>query len=217
MLVLPSLVRPVVGIAVDSGDTPPRAVATLLWLLDENPTAWQVWLPAGMVILLWTTGGLSAAAMRLPGLKPALRSYRLAAFAELAAGLLDHGVPLDETLTLAAEASGDRPLARDAHVAAEKLRSGAAAADAFAVFRSMPRFARWMVTAGATQGTLGATLRQVADWAARKGATRADWFALLAPLAVTLLVGGTAVAAFAAASFGPVIDLMYRLAEELGK
>lgn len=215
VLILPRMLLPIVGMASDAGETPPRLAITALWLLRENPTYWQLWVPAAALLVLWLSGGLTTASMRLPGLKTAMRSYRLSAFADLAAGLLDHGVPLDQAVTLAAAASGDRALARDAAVVAERLRAGQPAAEALAAFESAPRFGRWMMTAGANAGTLPATLRQIADWSSRRAAARADWFSLVAPLVVTLLVGGGAVAAFAAASFGPVIDLLYRLTRDI--
>lgn len=215
VLILPRMLVPIVGMASDAGERPPRLAVTALWLLRENPAYWQLWVPAVVLLLLWMSGGLTTASMRLPGLGRAVQSYRLSAFADLAAGLLDHGVPLDEALTLAAAASGDRPLARDARAVAERLRAGRPAGEALAGLESAPRFARWMIVAGANAGTLPATLRQVADWSARRAAARADWFSLVAPLAVTFFVGGGAVAAFAAASFGPVIDLLYRLARDI--
>ena len=215
LLLVPRLLTAVDGIIRQSHDTPSPVVRGPLWLLEENPTGWLYWLPFVALFLLWGTGGVTALAFRLPGIGPALRSYRLAAFAELAAALLDHGTPLDEAMTLAAGASGDRRLAGEALLAARSLGEGRSAAEALAELRSLPRFARWMLTAGAAQGTLEATLRHVADWAARRGAARADWFSLVAPAAMTLLIGGTAVIAFAAVTFGPVVELLYRLTWEM--
>ncbi|MGC1273824.1 MAG: type II secretion system F family protein [Planctomycetaceae bacterium] len=212
---IPRMLTHIAGIMVDSHESPPALIRGLLWLLRDNPTGWLFWLPAVVLVLMWAMGGLTAVVLRLPGLNPALRSYRIAAFAELAAGLLEHGTALDEAISLAADASGDRALARDAKQVADRLRSGHPTVETLADFRSLPHFAHWMMTAGASQGTLASTLRHIADWAARRGATRADWFSLLAPAMLTLFVGGTAVVVFAALLFGPVIDLLYRLAREI--
>lgn len=217
VLVLPKMLTVIVAMAADAGEPTPKFAVMLLWLLRDDPTYWQVWLPAVVLLALWLTGGLTSVVMRLPGLGGSLRAYRLATFSELAAGLLEHGTPLDETVTLAAAASGDRGLRRDAAAVATRLRAGQPADEALGALASVPTFAEWMITAGAKAGTLPATLRQIADWSSRRGAARADWFALLAPLFVTLVVGGATVAAFAAASFGPVIDLLYRLAAEAGR
>lgn len=215
VLLSPKLLEPILGIASDAGEPPPRVATEALWLLRENPGYWQWWAPAAALAILWATGGLTSLTMRLPGLGPALRAYRLAAFAELAAGLLDHGTPLDEAFSLGAAASGDRRLDADAQAVGERLRAGQPAAEALGGFTSMPRFARWMITAGALAGTLPATLRQVADWSGRRAAARADWFSLTAALVVTPIIGGVAVALFATASFWPVVDLLYRLGEEI--
>ncbi len=212
---IPRVLTPLVAILAESRQTPSPLLGGVAWLMNENPTGWIYWLPVVLLVLVWAAGGLTAVVMRLPGLNSVLRSYRLAAFAELAAGLLGHGVPLEDALTLAADASGDQPLSRETKLVAEQLRRGQPAGDALAALHSLPHFARWMITAGAAQGTLEGTLRHVADWAVRRGASRADWFSLLAPAVLTLIVGGTAVALYAALSFGPVIELMNRLADEI--
>lgn len=212
---IPRMLTHIAGIMNDAKDAPPTLIGGLLWLLRDNPTGWLYWLPAVVLVLLWMLGGLTALALRMPGLHLTLHSYRVAAFAELAAGLLEHGTALDEALALAADASGDRSLAHEAKQIGDRLRRGHPAVEALADFHSLPQFAYWMMTAGASQGTLAATLRHIADWAARRGAARADWFSLLAPALLTLIVGGTAVAVFAALSFGPVINLLYRLAREI--
>jgi len=212
--VLPRLLEIVVAILMDDGRSPPVIVQRMLTIIRENPTGWLVWLPLVTIAVLWFTGGLAGLALRLPGINLLLRPYRIAAFAELAAGLLDHHVPLDEAVLLAADASSDRALAQNARAAAERLRAGEAAPTALAAFESLPRFGRWMLTAGAAQGTMATTLRHVADWANSRGAARLDWYSFLAPAAITVLVGGTVVAAFAAVSLGPVIRLINKLATE---
>lgn len=212
--VLPKLLDVVLAILTEDGDPPPAAVRGILTLVRENPTGWLIWLPLVFLAVLWFTGGLAGMALRLPGINLLLRPYRIAAFADLASGLIEHRVALDEALVLAADASGDRGLAHNARAAAARLRSGQAAPAALAEFESLPQFGRWMMTAGAIQGTLVTTLRHVADWANARGAARLDWYSFLAPAIVTILIGGTVVAAFAAVSLGPVIHLINTLASE---
>jgi general secretion pathway protein F len=212
--VLPKLLEIILAIFAERGNVPPVGMELVLRLIRENPTGWLIWLPLACIVLLWLTGGLAGVTLRLPGMNSLLRPYRIAAFAELAAGLLEHRVPLDEALVLAADGSGDRALARNAQAAAERLRSGVAASAALAEFESLPRFGRWMLAAGASQGTIPTTLRHIAEWANARGASRLDWYSFVAPAVVTVVVGGTVVALFAAASFGPVIALINKLAVE---
>ncbi len=197
----------------DFTKSPPPWHPVVRWLDAAGP--WLLLVPPALVLLLVWTGGLSGLTMRLPGLHLALRSYRLSVFAELAAGLLDHGTPLDEALTLAADGSGDRRLRAEAAEAAALARSGAPPAKIVAAFRSMPRFARWLIDAAAEQGQLSPGLRQAADWSARRAAYRADLFRMTAPVVVTLAVGGTTVAAMAALTFGPTVELLKRAASEV--
>jgi general secretion pathway protein F len=213
--VLPKLLSVVMAILSDHEEPTPRLVRVILALFQNNPAYWLYWAPVLVVALLWMSGGLAALALRLvPGLNALLQSYRVAAFADLAAGLLEQNVAFDQALTLAADASGDRALSRDAREVARQLRAGVPAVNALAAFNALPRFARWMLTTGARQGTLVSTLRHIADWAHRKGAARADWYSFFAPVIVTVIVGGITVAAFAAMTFGPVINLIYKLAAE---
>jgi len=213
--VLPRLLEALLGISMADGNPPPAAVQRALALIRDNPTGWLIWLPLVFLAVLWFTGGLAGLALRLPGMNRLLRPYRVAAFAELAAGLLEHRVALDEALVLAADASSDRALAHNARAAAKRLRAGESAPAALAEFESLPQFGRWMLTAGAAQGTMTTTLRHVADWAGARGSARLEWYSFLAPAIVTVLVGGTAVAAFAAVSLGPVIRLINKLATEM--
>lgn len=214
-LVLPALLEPLSHL-IDSGRGPySRQMQGLFWLFLDNPAGWLFWVPVLLLVLLWASGGLSALALQLPGLGRVLRFYRISTFADLTAGLIAGNVTLERSVLLAAEASGDRRLARDAAKVAERLQAGEPPAAALNGFESLPSFARWMILAGATQGTLPATLRNVATWASRRATAGLDWFSLLAPAALVVLVGGFAVALCVALSLGPVIALLYALAQAI--
>lgn len=214
-LILPRLIESTAAIFTSGHDRPPAAITALAWLFAENPAGWLFWLPIVVLTLLWATGGLVAAIMRLPGLRRALRFYRISTFADLGAGLMAHDVPLDQAIMLAADASGDRRLSQEAQNVVGRLRAGDAPAEALQGFRSLPHFAHWMISAGAAQGTLPVTLRHVADWAERRGTAKLDWFSLIAPAALTVVLGGITVATFAGVALGPVIALLNRLAREI--
>lgn len=216
-LILPYLLDPLSQL-IDSGRGHSSSqFRSFLRLFTENPTGWLYWLPILCIALLWASGGLAALALRLPGLGRVLRFYRISTFADLTAGLVTGDIPLERSIVLAAEASGDKRLTRDAAKVMERLRAGEPPVAALKSLVSLPSFARWMILAGAAQGTLPATLRNVATWASRRAAAGLDWFSLLAPAALIVLVGGFAVAVCIALSLGPVILLLYDLARAISR
>src|SRR5690606_3989104 len=110
------------------------AVEALAWLGGWT-LVWGPIVPALVVVLVlaWKASGRSGAFARgfgsvplrgLPWLGAMLAQARTANFAELLALLLEGGVGLPEAVELAAEATGDAVLRRDASVLAAAIRRG---------------------------------------------------------------------------------------------
>ena len=211
---VPVLLSLVLGVQVDFRlRVDPRLVALDRWL-SGSPLGWKYWLPVLTIGLLWLCGGLGGLAARLPGMRAIVRAHQLATFAELAGSLLEHGVPMHTAFGLAGDACGHSALAAEAHAAADQFAAGISPEQALRDIRSIPAFPRWMLTTGAAQGTLPASLALVAQWAARRAEVKSDWFRLVAPIAVTVVVGTLIVGLCAAALFAPVLDLLHGLARE---
>lgn len=148
----------------------------------------------------------------VPWLGAMTRSYRQAAFAEVLHILIKHELPLPEAIRLAAEATGTNKTRRGAELVAtaiergEKLGGNVDRAPGFAPV------IEWLLRSGHDRGMLQSALRHAADIYERRAqrlATSAQLY--LAPL-MTVLIGGTVTAAYAALTFGTWLALLNSMA-----
>lgn len=201
---------------------PPAAVLLLAgawWVLSSRPR---------MMGSRWPAVGLAG----VPWLGRMVRWLRAAAFAEVLALLVASRVPLDEGLELAGQASGDPRLAEAARQMAEAVRRG----EPLVAFRSakgaalpgedrpsaerkatlgpaaLPPLLAWLMGAGQARGELAPALRHAAETYRVRAMVRAELVRVALPVLVTLVVGGTATAAFALLVFGPWISMIHALA-----
>ncbi|NOX54334.1 MAG: type II secretory pathway, component PulF [Planctomycetes bacterium] len=122
---------------------------------------------------------------------PGLRNHVRANFAELLALLIEHGTPLPDALELAGATLGTAGLAADSGRVAERLRQGSSLKDGLSEAKRLPPLLRWMMIAGAQQGTLAGPLRHAAEVYRRRAVSEANWFRLVLPVAaVVIIVGG---------------------------
>lgn len=148
----------------------------------------------------------------LPWLRPMLRSFRVATFADVLAMLVEHSVPLDQSLELAAEAVGEPRMVQAAGTLAESLRRGEPLDSRQAVAAGFfPLFA-WMVSAGHQQGTLPRALRQAAALYRRRAESQAEAARVFLPVLLTVLVGGSVTLVYGLLVFGPWVSLLHAIA-----
>lgn len=200
-------------------------VRAMVWL-QQRLWSWAWIVPTGVLgLAAWwwvstrgrhgvkgTTETMPWSAFRvLPGVRSIVSNFRRANFCDLFAMLLDHHVPLPDAAVLAADAAGDSSLRRVAARIAEGVRSGHTLADCLAVGRELPPFVSWMLISGERQGVLVKTLRQVADVSRQRAASQSDWLRIVLPTLLVVVVGGSAVLAYALAVFGPLSDLLRSL------
>jgi general secretion pathway protein F len=136
---------------------------------------------------------------------------RWAAIAELLALLVEHEVPLDEALVLAADCSGDRRLSRSAHQAAAALASGATPAEASQRLNGFAPMLTWLVSAGGHQQTFTQMARHTAATYRRRAAAETDWLRYYLPMWLILFVGGSVAALFCVLMFLPYSQLLQAL------
>ncbi len=201
-----------------------QAAAWLEWLEAWQGTAW-IW--GGVVLVLLAAVGLAwwiaagRMALRpdrglaligwLPWTRRMMGLSRTAAFADLLALLVENGLPLGEALRLAGEACGSRRLAaaaRKAAVAVERGEPLATAIDDGAV----PPVLKWLLGAGGVRPFTAASVRFAADGYHRQAAAELELAHTLAPVVLTLVLGGTATLAAALLLFVPWIMTMREIA-----
>lgn len=166
-------------------------------------------------LLLWAWSGRAGAfpggGLRLLSWAPWTRSmarYSAAAgFADLTALLIEHDVPLAEAVELAGRSCGDRALERAALDLSGTLRAGGA----IAAPAGFPPLLSWLIGHGNRQGRLAPALRHAAESYRRRGHHQATLVRTLLPIALTIVIGGTAVTIYVLTLFVPFLTLLSRL------
>ena len=195
----------------------------VLQLLQAVRDSLPIWIAVPPVLLLvlyfWQQRNSSSelttsqAAQRLswlPGMKTSLFQQRCANFAELVATLLDSGVPLQESLRLAAASCGDRKLADGARMLADTLERGQPGIDCNSA-DVFPPFLRWaLLESSGTAGTSRA-LRMAADVYQGSASRRISRLQLFAPVVACVVIGGGVTLLYGLALFVPISDMLTKL------
>ena len=154
----------------------------------------------------------------LPWMAAMLRSFRIAAFTDVLATLVQQEVPLAEGIVLAAEAVGDRKiLAASKEIAAAIERGnlpGSSPPESSPPSHSgFPPLVDWLVRSGHERGTLRDALRHASDIYYRRASRQAMAARVLLPTLSVAVIGGGITLAYGAILFGPWLSLLYSLAE----
>jgi general secretion pathway protein F len=147
----------------------------------------------------------------LPWIGRMVKDVQSASFCHLLGLLVDREVPLPEALELAASASADQTLARECGQIARQLRQGLSLNEALKSSHRLPAFTRWMLAAGQTQGALPSVMTTLGDVYRLRAASRIELFRMSAPMILTVVLGGGAVAAYALLLFVPMRNLLLEL------
>jgi general secretion pathway protein F len=148
-----------------------------------------------------------------PWLRGMLRQSRAATFADVLSLLVEHGVPLDRALVLAAECSGTQSMVRAAESMAAAVRRGEPL-DRLAVSRKdFPPLMNWLMLAGYRQGTMAKTLRHAAEVYRQRAIQLAEVARLFVPILLTLSIGGVALVVYAAIVLSGWITVLQTLAQ----
>jgi general secretion pathway protein F len=199
-----------------------RPLAFMTWLGDN--LAYWGWIgPAILVVFMlwWFSTGRAALIQpsrargllrRLPWMKTILDCTEAANFADLMALLLEHLVPFDEAVILAADASGDRALRAAAEGLALASKRGESLSQCLGKPSALPPLLRWMMATGQRQGTLVSALRHAAGTYRHRALDRADLIRVFLPTVLLVVIGATATLLFALTLFIP----LSRMLNELG-
>jgi general secretion pathway protein F len=201
---------------------PGMGVLDLFLWLGDHPAYW-VWIVPALVLLLaigWAGSG-RAMALRpgrlvgvlrlLPGMKSILGLAQTADFADLLALMLEHGVPLDEAASLAAEATGSPALRASVAALGEAMRRGDPADEAAGPC-GLPPMLAWVIATSGARGPLAPALRHAAATYRARAARKAESLQAILPSAMILIVGTGVCAVYALSVFKPLITLWYQLA-----
>jgi len=191
--------------------------------LGETSAWWAPWPPlivVGLLAVGWYRSGrvmygqAAGTGIRLfPSLRQVLAEGRTATFAEVLSLLITNGVPLDEAVALAGDASGDSGLRGAAKEIAARLRSGENATARDAAGSRIPPLLAWLLLSGGQHAGLTETMSLVAEQYRQRAARTVTWTVVYLPIVLTVVLGGTVTLVQALAVFGPVIRLLYQLGQ----
>ena len=196
--------------------------AWLVAMLDRAGRSAPVWGPIAPLVLvglllawhgLGRAGAVDGPGRLVPWVGRIVGNYRVAHFAELLAHLVDHGVPLDRSVRLAADAAGAGASFRRS---ADRLADGLAAGDPVPAgapaLGSFPPLVAWMLTSGGRGGELAAGLRHLAGSYRRKADRQAEAFRAFLPGFLVVAIGAVAVLLYGVLLFAPLRGLWEGLA-----
>jgi type II secretory pathway component PulF len=153
------------------------------------------------------------AAYSLPIIGTLIRSARLAAFTDLLAILVDHGLPLPRAFQLAGQASSDPLLTRGARLAKQDLEAGFPVGRALREHLHVPELIAWMTATGQQRGELGKMLHRVAELYRRQVERRAALLKTVLPPLFIVVTAGVLVGLFVFALILPVVRLLEHLSQ----
>jgi type IV pilus assembly protein PilC len=189
-----------------------RLVVALSTTLIHN-----AWLIAGViagVVALWIVTfrqpeqrkRLHAFMLRVPYFGPLARKVAAAQICRTLSTLLAGGIPLVNSLEVAATASGNRAMSDDLARVARQVREGGSLAAALTERRMFPQVAVEMVEVGESTGALAEMLSSVADFYDEENETSLERFSnLVQP--ILLIVMGIILATLIMSLYMPLFQL----------
>ena len=218
---------PIVGEFYRSVSPDGRALVGLQWLADLQAYWWPaVWLIVIVSPIFWLlrqrralTNVQSMGRRRLGRNRATvgnvIYSGRLAVLTETLATLIEHRVPLPESLRLAADACGDRQLGDAVRQLADRLEAGQRLAECGPLLGAPPMLGL-VLTCGTTPERLAVTLRRMSQAYRQEAVWMSRWVAVYLPLGLTVLIGGTATIAYAFSVIWPFVNILRELAYPYG-
>ncbi len=200
---------------------PETLVFKTLRVLHWSVPVWGGLIPAaavvffvGLVLMRGRRAGTLMAWSLVPGVASVHRSLNWAQFVELLRLQVSHGLPLEQALRRAGEATDDRRLRAAVAQVGDELQRGGSLADALPRATALPPLMRWMLATSEQQGTLVETLQLLAESYRRRAIQRATMFMFWLPLLTTVCISGTIVLIYGLLFFIPLRELWHGLMHE---
>lgn len=198
-------------------------VASLAWLGAEG-RGWLLLPPVAMALILaieWfrvrrgfatSQGPLGRVVSKLwPAIGRAQNDARLATFTEILSLLIREHTPLGEAIVLAANTTSDDRARAAANALAHQLESAQSPSEEHLLQLSFPPFLRFLLLTGQTRRDLGDVLAATAQHYRERSHRTALQTAMLLPILLSAIVGGTVTLAVGAVTIWPIWELIMRL------
>jgi general secretion pathway protein F len=165
------------------------------------------WAWTGRSIVL-DEGGLGTVMNKIPLIGSMISYFRASNFATLLALLIDHRLPLADSIELAGAASGDRAFRTATGAFARSIRSGDGISSVSpGSVKSFPPLLAWSLTEGRGQAELATALRHLAESYRKKAESRAILLRSALPTVLLLAIGAVAVVLYGLLLFIPLTTL----------
>jgi type II secretory pathway component PulF len=203
---------------------PSLGLSILQWIASTGPH-WLPWLPPAILalaVLLWyrsrrawslhstaAVPGRRRGRARYPTTANVMHNGRMSTFSDTLALLLEHEVPLHESLPLAADACGDPGLRVACLRQADRIGRGESSVAADMV--EAPPILAWLLTEVRDEKILISALRRLAESYRRHAKWMVRWLSLYLPILLMAVIGGTIVCAYGLIVIGPWARLLYEL------
>jgi type II secretory pathway component PulF len=128
--------------------------------------------------------------------------------------MCEQGIPLDESLELAADATGSRKIKRAAYKMANVDRRGDVTLLARTRYAGFPAFLQWIISRNQGRDELIRSLRMSADVYQRRAKNQVLWLRYTFPVVASLFIGGTVTFVYTLSLFLPLADLLGSFANE---
>ena len=147
-------------------------------------------------------------------MKKIFSDYNCATFAEVLALLVDHKVPMHESLKLAAETTGDKKIIHSIIGMTNEIELGKPMHIMNEKHQISP-YLWYLITHGYRESTFSDSLNNAAEMFRTRAIDRSEDLQKAFPIFTTILIGGTVVLMYGLCLFIPLIDL-YKKAALLG-
>lgn len=148
----------------------------------------------------------------IPGMSRIRANHQFAGFSSMLALMVEHGVPLNEGVLLAAEVTGDRALMDSARQMTESVSAGNGMNETGTGRSAFPPFLRWLILRSPSQESFAKSLRLAGDMYRRRALYQAEWLKLSFPIIAGIGIGGGATFVYALALFLPLSEMLQALA-----
>ena len=212
---VPRLKQSFDSLGISDGGT----LRTLDWFA-QTLGLWGLILPAlvvlGLVWWNWISTARQFGQMRglacLPWLGGVLASWRAANFSGWLALLIEHQVPLDEGIVLAAEATGDPRLMHSSREVASNIRQGMPLSQALDQGgQAIHPWVRWEIAAVRDEQRLAEGLTRSSEAFTRQAERKAELIRLILPAVLMIILGGVAATLCVLSVYLPWSQLLYGL------
>ncbi len=147
----------------------------------------------------------------IPGHRSLLNEMNYSTFAEMAGILLSYNVPLNESLVLAAESTGNNKIIRDSQSLSCLLDQGTSLEEGIPLCKELPAFMKSMMIEKNNHNYLPNIMSEISRVYRTRALNRINWIKKIIPVILVLVVAGGITAFYTIIVFLPFVEILKML------